>query len=327
MPNDVPSTAPGPLALQDGAGERFEWMQTFVRIVDAGNLSAAAVQLGTTQPTVSRRLQALERALGVRLLLRSSHAMRLTPDGERCHARAKELLANWAAFESEVRGGGDEPAGTLRVIAPHAFGQERLVGPLAMYLRRFPKVQIEWLLHDDRAIGDFISQGIDCAIQVGEVTDASLVAIRLAEVPRIVVASPDLLGGGAAPVHGQDLAQLPWVALRTYYQHEVELTHTLSGDVVRLPIAPQLSTDSLYALRSAALAGLGVALGSAWVFADDLAAGRLVHLAPQWRAAPLPVSLAYPYARFYPARLREFVDVMKRHAPAAVSTPSDEAAP
>ena len=78
-------------------------METFVRIVEAGNLSAAAAQMRTTQPTISRRLQALERSLGVRLLQRSTHTMRLTVDGERCFKRAKELLASWASFEADVR--------------------------------------------------------------------------------------------------------------------------------------------------------------------------------------------------------------------------------
>jgi DNA-binding transcriptional LysR family regulator len=301
------------------AGDRIELMQTFVRIVEAGNLSAAAAQLGTTQPTVSRRLQALERSMGLRLLQRSTHSMRLTLDGERCYARAKDLLMSWAAFESDLRGAGEEPAGMLRVVAPHAFGQERLIGPLSMYLKRFPRVNVEWLLHDDRAIQDFIALGIDCAIQVGDVTDSALVAIKLAEVPRIVVAAPEVLVGLDAPEHAGDLARLPWVALQTYYRHEVALHHVDTGEVQRVAIAPRLRTDSLYALRSAMLQGLGVGIGSAWVLADDLAAGRLVQLVPRWQAAPLPVSLVYPYARFYPARLRQFVEVMKAHAPLAIS--------
>ena len=308
----------GPLVLQTGAGERLEWMQTFVRIVDAGSLSAAAQQLGTTQPTVSRRLQALEQAMGLRLLQRSTHSMRLTPDGERCYARAKELLGSWAAFESEMRGGNEAPSGHLRIVAPHAFGQERLIPPLAQYLRRYPQVKVDWLLHDDRAVGDFIAQGIDCAIQVGAVSDASLVSMRLAQVPRIVVAAPALVSEVERPTHPHDLARLPWLALSTYYQYELTLTQTATGDSLSLPISPQFSTDSLYALRSAALQGLGVALGSAWVFADDLACGRLVHLAPDWQASALPVNLVYPYARFYPARLRHFVQVMKTLAPAAI---------
>jgi len=294
-------------------------MQTFIRIVESGNLSAAAIQMGTTQPTVSRRLQTLERSLGVRLLNRSTHSMRLTADGERCYERAKELLAAWAAFESDLRGVDEEPEGVLRVVAPHAFGQERLIKPLADYLKRYPRMTVEWLLHDDSAIQDFIAAGIDCAIQVGEVADSALVAIRLAEVPRIVVAAPSVLDGIALPQRAADLAGLPWLALRTYYRNEVQLRNVVTGKVQSIGIAPRMSTDSLYALRNAALQGLGVAIGSAWLLAEDLAAGRLIHLAPQWQADPLPVTLVYPYARFYPVRLRRFVEIMRAAAPAVVT--------
>ncbi|MEP6720172.1 MAG: LysR family transcriptional regulator [Variovorax sp.] len=293
--------------------DRLELMQTFVRIVEAGSLSAAAAQLGATQPTVSRRLQALERSLGVRLLQRSTRHMKLTEDGERCFERAKELLAGWQAFEADLRGVGAAAEGTLRVVAPHAFGQQQLVVPLADYLRHNPGVSVEWLLHDQQA--DFIAQAIDCAIQVGEVDDAGLVALKLWDVPRIVVASPALLEGRPPPAHPGDLATLPWLALRTYYRTEVTLSRAESGETARIAIRPRMSTDSLYALRSAALLGLGACIASTWAVADDIAAGRLVQLAPQWCADPLPAWLLYPYARFYPAKLRRFVETMRQATP------------
>ncbi len=297
------------------SADRFELMETFVRIVDAGSLSAAAAQLGTTQPTVSRRLQALERSLGVRLLRRSTHSMTLTEDGQRCLERARELLANWHAFEADLRGAGDEPEGTLRVIAPHAFGQQQLVAPLAEYLARYPRVNVEWLLHDRRP--DFVTEGIDCAIQVGDIDDPSVVAIRLAEVPRIVVAAPALAKALPAAQAPDDLARLPWLAMRPYYRTEVLLTAEGSGEQARFAIAPRMSTDSLYALRTAAVMGVGAAIASAWLVDEDIVQGRLVHLAPQWRASPLPVWLVYPQARFHPARLRRFLDVIRASAVAA----------
>ncbi len=300
-----PQSPPSAAASSD----RIDLMQTFVHIVEAGSLSAAAVQMGATQPTVSRRLQALERLLGVRLLSRSTHGMKLTEDGAHCFDRAKELLANWHAFEADLRGVGDEPEGTLRVIAPHAFGQQLLVGPLADYLRRYPQVSVEWLLHDRRP--DFIAEGIDCAIQVGDVIDPGVVAIKLSEVPRIVVAAPSVLAGIPMPRHASELATLPWLALRTFYRTEIQLAHSPSGEVCRVPMRPRMSTDSLYALRSAAVLGLGVAVGSTWLLADDLAQGRLVQLVPDWHASPLPVHLVYPHARFYPAKLRRFIETIK----------------
>src|SRR5690606_3162097 len=124
-----------------------------------------------------------------------------------CYAHAKELLDSWKAMEADLRGIQDEPEGNLRILVPHAFGQDQLLAPLAEYLKRYPKVAVEWLLHDRRP--DFIAEGIDCAIQVGEVDNLSLVAIRLFEVPRVVVAAPSLVEGKPA-TSIEDLHQLPW---------------------------------------------------------------------------------------------------------------------
>ena len=290
-------------------------VETFVRIVDAGSLSAAARLMETTQPTISRRLKTLEKSLGVRLLQRSTHAMTLTDDGMRCYARARELIAGWQAFESEIRGASDEPVGMLRVIAPHAFGQQQLVAPLADYLVRYPKMKVEWTLHDRTP--DFIAEGIDCAIRVGTLTDPSVVAIPLGAVPRIVVGAPGILDGGAIPTHPDQLARLPWLAASNFYRDEIVLTHAGTGETVRMPIQPRLYTDNLYALRNAAILGVGAAVASSWAVREELDAGRLVQLAPEWEASALPIHLIYPPARFYPARLRRFIDIMRVAVPQA----------
>lgn len=300
------------LAAPTGS-DRMLLIETFVRIVEAGSLSAAAAQLGATQPTVSRRLQQLERSLAVRLLQRSTHAIGLTEDGQRCYERAKELLASWQSFESEVRGAGEALAGTLRVVAPHAFGQNQFMDALAQYLRQYPRMHVEWLLHD--RLPDFIAENIDCAIKVGPVEDPSVVAVKLGEVPRSVMAAPSLLGGGPVPAHPSELAGLPWLALRTFYRDQVSLTHVDTGEVASFEIQPRLSTDGLYALRKAALLGLGVGIASAWALREELATGQLVQLAPQWRAAPLPVYLVYAPSRLQPARLRRFIETMREHLP------------
>ena len=298
--------------------DRIELMRTFVRIVDAGSLSAAAEQLGTTQPTVSRRLQALERSLGMRLLRRSTHAMQLTEDGERCYAHAQELVARWSEMSADLSGAREAPRGVLRVVVPHAFGQQQLVEPLTEYLRRYPDVQVDWLLHDRAP--DFVADNIDCAIRVGNVEDPSVVAVLFAEVPRIVVAAPDCPGAADAVASIDALAAMPWLALRTFYRDELVLSHRAHGEQRRLRFRPRVSTDSLYAVRSAALLGLGAALVSAWIVQDDLANGSLLHLAPDWQASPLPVYLVYPPGRFQPARLTRFLELMRESIPSVAGT-------
>ncbi|WNN49959.1 LysR family transcriptional regulator [Siccibacter colletis] len=293
--------------------DRLELMMTFARIVESGSLSAAAGLLGTTQATVSRRLQTLETLLGAKLLLRSTHAMKLTDDGERCYHHSQILLAGWQSMEDELKHADEEPVGILRVRAPHAFGQEQLLVPLTQFLLEHSKLSVEWMLNDKSV--DFLAENIDCAIQVGVESDPANVAVLLAEVPRIVIASPELLARSPAVKEINDLARLPWVALNTFYRHEVTLTHADTGEAVQVPMSPRLSSDSLYAIKGAALAGLGAAVVSAWVVQEELAQGRLVNLLPAWQAAMLPVRLVYPHARYQPARLCRFLALMREVMP------------
>lgn len=293
--------------------DRVELMRTFVRIVEAGSLSAAARQLNTTQATISRRLQSLEAMLGVKLVLRTTHAMKLTDDGERGYQHAKHIIDAWLALEDGLNVTEDEPVGTLRVRAPHAFGQQQLLTPLLSFLARYPNLSVEWMLNDKTV--DFLSDNIDCAIRVGAEVDPATVSVLLAEVPRSVVASPVLLAQFATIAVPEQLSSLPWIAVNTFYQHNVSLSHQHSREPVTFPITPRLSTDSIYVARNAALAGLGVVVVSSWTVTEDIAQGRLVELVSDWQAAPLPVHLVYPWARYYPTRLRKFLELMKKVMP------------
>lgn len=293
--------------------DRIELMRTFIRIVEAGSLSSAARQLETTQATVSRRLQSLESMLGSRLILRTTHAMKLTDDGERCYQHARQVVDAWLALEDEMSIADDRPVGVLRVRAPHAFGQQQLLGPLVSFLQRYPQLAVEWMLNDKTV--DFLSDNIDCAIRVGAEVDPATVSVLLAEVPRSLVVAPELLSRYPALAIPQDLSRLPWVAISTFYQHEVELQHQEDCRELSFGIVPCLSTDSVYVARNTALAGLGAAIVSSWAVTEDIAAGRLIEPFPQWRASPLPVHLVYPWARYYPTRLRKFLDLMREVMP------------
>ncbi|MDT9001536.1 LysR family transcriptional regulator [Paucibacter sp. APW11] len=290
------------------SGDRLGLLQTFVRIVEAGSLSAAASQLGTTQPTVSRRLRALEHSLGQQLAQRSTHAWRLTEAGRQCYERAKLLLEDWSAMQAQLRGAQDEPEGLLRVMVPHALGQLQLMGPLLALLRCAPALSVEWLLNDQAP--NFSSHDLDCAIRVGAVTDPSVVALQLGQVPRILVAAPELLADRTPPSHPAALADWPWLALGSYYRHELQL-HDPEGRTCKLALRPRLITDSLFALRHAAVEGLGVCAMSAWMAQPHLADGSLQCLLPGWQAESLPVHLLYPYQRYQTAKLRHFISAMR----------------
>lgn len=292
-------------------GDRLDLLRTFLRIVDSGSLSAAAMQLGTTQPTVSRRLQSLERQLGLRLLQRSTHGLLLTEDGQRCQRHAQRVVDEWEALQAELHGQTQRLSGRLRVMVPHAFGQAQLLPTMLDFLAQHPQLSLEWILEDRRP--DFIAEGIDCAVRVGAVDEPRVVALPLAEVPRIVVAAPSLADAGSITTPEQAQA-LPWISLVTYYRERL-LLHDAQGRAHTLSITPRLLSDNLFVVQQAARAGLGAAVVSAWLVAEDLAEGRLVQLLADWQAPPLPVHLVFPAARQQPLRLRAFIDAMKTTLP------------
>lgn len=292
--------------------DKIELMRTFIRIVESGSLSSAATQLGTTQPTISRRLRTLEDYVGGKLFNRTTHHLKLTELGDKYYSGAIELLADWDSFEAGVMGAVSEPSGKLRVIVPHAFGQDTLIKPLSEFMTLHPMINVEWLLHDDRSILDFVTNNIDCAIQVGDKIDDNMVAIRIADIPRVAVSKPGLIKNLDKVNQSPELLiHQPWLALQTFYRYQVDLQHTISGESNILPIVPRFYTDSLYALRSAAISGLGIGICSEWMISDDIKNGKLINVLPNWRAAPLPVYIIYPYAKFYPAKLTAFVEFMR----------------
>jgi DNA-binding transcriptional LysR family regulator len=298
-----------------GGQDRIALLQTFVRVAQARSFSAAAQQLGLTQPTVSRRVQVLEAQLGVRLVQRSTRGLRLTEEGARCLALADGLVDRWQQLEEALGLGEALPGGRLRIRVPHAFGQAALVDVLAGFLEAHPGVTAEWMLDD--TLPDFSREDVDCAILVGAVSHPNLVAQVLGQVARIVVAAPTLIErlGGELGAEPQAWATAPWLSLNTFYTDEVLLHRRSDGVEQRLQIQPRMGTNSLFALGRAARQGLGLAVMSRWTVLEDLAAGRLQQVLPQWEATPLPVSIVYPSRRLQPARLRAFVALMREALP------------
>ena len=288
--------------------DRILLLTTWVRIVEAGSLSAAAKQLKTTQPTVSRRLQSLEQMFKCKLMLRTTHQLKLTDEGDTCYQYAKQLLEQWSILEDTVGSDTTLIKGRLRVRAPHAFGQQQLIKPLMEYLTIYPEMRIDWLLNDTSP--DFLADNIDCAIHVGAITNPNVVAKLIGYVPRIIVAAPEVIKKHGDIKNISELQQWPWIAVSTFYNHELILKNTLSNELSVLGIDPILSTDNLYSALECIKGGLGIGAISSWLVKPYLLTGQLVHMAEHWQADPLPVYFVYPYSNYYSKRLRLFMEIM-----------------
>lgn len=289
--------------------DRLELMKTFIRIVDSKNLSAAALALNTTQPTVSRRLSALEKNLGIKLIQRTTHQMQLTEEGRRFYLHAKDIIERWTQVEAEMTGAKISPQGLLRVQVPQALGIGKFNHILADYLNSFEEVNIEWLLSD--RMPDFLSENLDCAIKVGNVDDPNLVAIKILELPRVIVGSRGLVSHPKKYTHPEDLKDFNWLSFNIHYQNNISLFHTKTRQKCNLDISPRFSTDNLFSIREAVSMGLGIGVLSKWVIEKDLKDGVLVQLCKDWEAPKLPVYLIYPQSQQRPAKLQKFIDLIK----------------
>lgn len=287
--------------------EDLRLLRAFLCIAECGSISAAARVLNTTQPTLSRQLRQLEKAAGVALLQRDTHTMSLTAAGERLTNDARELISLAEASSQRLREERETVRGHLRVVSVLDLGQFVVSGLLAKFRQLHPYITAE--LHLINRPSKFIEEGFDCGVLVGRVTDSSVTARKVAEIRRLLVASPALLETHGVPHQLADLKQLPWMGVlqpHFYSRDRVSLIRNREHRVVKLP--PVLLLDSVTALREAAIAGAGMTLQPEWLIGDALANGQLVQVLPEWKIPPVDVHVAFPAGRFLPGRLRAFVD-------------------
>lgn len=286
----------------------FKELNAFSLVARKGSLSAAARCEGVTPAIISRRIDALEDRLGVRLLTRSTRALTLTYEGEMFLKDCMRILNDLANAEAAVAQGSVRVRGHLKITAPAAFGR-RHVAPLLMdFLRDHPDLTASLEL-TDRLI-DLMDEGIDCAVRIGELVDSSMVAARLGEVRRVVVGSPSYLQRYGVPHSVEELSAHRCLTLATQagwvFRDPRRPALTI---LVKVP-SPLVSNDGAV-LRAGALAGMGLAWRSHWEVAADLRTGRLVAVLEQWAAPPIGIHALYPQRAHLPPRLRLFIDLMK----------------
>lgn len=287
-------------------------INTFVQIVSAGSFSRAAQQLNTSQPTVSRQLRMLEEHLGIKLLNRNTRGISLSEAGRRYYDYSRIMSEDLDRFESELRGETDLPCGLLRVVVPSGFGQARLIEVAAQYLQANPAIRLEWKISD--APARFVDDAIDCAIQVDTIRDELVIARKLGEVKKIIVAAPAFLSRHGHIRKPEDMSKLPWVTLPNDHCGLIQLRDQW-GNPRKLDISPSFMADSVPVARQAALQKIGAALISSCAVAEDIAAGTLTHVLPDWSGLPVAIYLTYPKSQHYPLKFRKFVDLIKSLSP------------
>jgi DNA-binding transcriptional LysR family regulator len=285
--------------------DKLRAMATFVRIVEAGSLTGAAERMATSLTSVVRSLAALERALGVRLLNRSTRRLALTDEGREYFERCRRLLAEVEEAEAALTARQLSPAGRLAITAPVMFGRLH-VGPVVSdFLAVYPALRVELLLLD--RVVDLLEEGIDLAVRIGELPDSSLVALPLGSTRRIVCASPAYLAGHGSPRSPAELAGHRCIRF-TGLSPGQEWEFAGEGPPQRVAVADILATNHIDAALDACVKGLGCGRFLAYQARELIAAGALVRILPGFEPPPVPVSLVYPHSRLLSSRVRAFIE-------------------
>lgn len=280
-------------------------MRTYLRAVETGSFTAVAAEQGQSQPTVSRQIAALEEYLGVRLLQRTTRALALTDEGRQFYDQARALLDAAEAAKAALQPGA-EISGTLRIAAPLAFARLHLMPRMKRFLEEHPALKTDWVL-GDRPI-DLVEEGVDLAIRIGIITDASLIARRIGEMRRITVATPDYWAKNGRPLHPDDLKQqdcIVYTGLATVDEWHFSAP---DGQHIVVKVGGRVRVSASEGMRSAVLEGLGVAVVPTWLFTDEVERGLLAPVLTQYEPAPLPIQAVTPSRRLVPPRVRAFVN-------------------
>lgn len=285
--------------------DKFRAMATFVRIVESGSLTGAAERLDTSLTSVVRALSSLEKALGVRLLNRTTRRIALTDEGREYFERCRHLLAEVEEAEAALSARKVTPAGKLTVTAPVMFGRLHVGPVVAGFLNAYPEMRAE-LLFVDRIV-DLLEEGMDVAVRIGFLPDSSLVAVPVGATRIVVCASPDYLARHDAPRRPADLAAHRCISV-TSLASGTDWEFLSDGKAVQVSIAPVLTINQIDFALDACAAGLGCGRFLAYQVDSLLAAGKLVRVLPDHEPEPIPVSLAYPHSRLLSPRIRAFVD-------------------
>lgn len=289
-------------------------MVNFAAIVREGSLAAASRKLGVPSSTLSRRLSALEKRVGVRLLERTTRALRLTEAGEAYYERCARIATEAAEADALVRSHGRTPRGLLRISAPPALGTLFLGPPVTEYLQRYPAVRVEVVL-GDRMV-DLRKEAFDVALRVGDLpSDGSYVIRRLGRVTTVLCASPAYLAAQGTPRTVAELDKHSLIGLNPGRPGVGWRFLDAGGHPMIRPVEPRVRVNSTLLAHALCRAGSGLALLPRLVAAEALEAGSLVAIELGAPPAPSDVLLVLQPASVATPKVRAFVELLRQAVP------------
>lgn len=287
--------------------DRLASMEVFVRVVEAGSLTAAGISLGLSSQMVGKHLRFLEERTGARLLHRTTRRQSLTEIGSAYYERCKLVLAEAEAADAVAQNLRATPRGKLRINAPLSFGAHSLTPALIRYMQRYPEVSVDLSLTD--RVVDLAEEGYDAVIRISPLKDSGLIARALKPYQLIACASPAYLAQRGTPQVPADLASHECLGFAYWAAPPLfDWEFTGPSGTERVSVRSQFLVNNGQALRQAALSGFGITLQAEDMLREDLASGRLVQVLPSYAAPTRPMHIVFMPDRRPTPKLRSFVD-------------------
>jgi DNA-binding transcriptional LysR family regulator len=289
--------------------DRFQTIESFVRVAHAGSFTKAARQLGLSRALISRRIIELEARLGVRLLNRSTRSVSLTAEGRAYLTRCKQVLDDMEAAEREIARGVQTPLGGIRVLAPKSFGVTCLSDAIIAFSKTHRQIRVSLSLGDfSFRPADLVEEGFDLAVRIADIRDSTVLARRITTLKSLLCASPDFIARDGSPT---SVAELPhYSCLAHLGSDEHDRVWTFAGQRgASIRVDGSFDSNSALALRKAALAGLGIALLPEEYISADLASGALMRILPQCEVRR-PVTALYARSPHIPQKVRLLVSFL-----------------
>ncbi len=275
----------------------------FIKVVQLTSFSQAARSLGIPNSTVSSKVSSLEKRLGMTLIQRTTRKLHVTPAGQNFYQRCLSGLEEIRAAELEISSIQGEPKGILRITAPADLGRSLLPDTISRFTREYPKVCVEAILTDRRV--DLLSEGVDLAIRAGVLKDSTLIARKLGTSYFVPVASPKYIKQHGQPRHPRELKEHLVIAFPPLGTDEWKLFSKKGG--ISVTINPRVIINDLDGTYGMVLKGDGIALIPAYMCYEDIKAGKLVRILPEWKTSVSPVHFVYPGQRFVSPKLQAFM--------------------
>jgi DNA-binding transcriptional LysR family regulator len=288
--------------------DKFEDLQAFVAVVEAGSFTAAAERLNSAKSAVSRRVSALEERLGVQLLRRTTRVLNLTETGQSFYDHSARILADLDEAEAAVQHEHGELRGTLRVALPLSFGVRHMCKPIATYTKQHPKLHFDLDLNDRRI--DLLEEGMDLALRIGHLKDSSLIARRLFDVRTVVSASPHYIKSHGAPSAPEELADHDCLVYSNLADPDKWQWKDADGKEHVIKVNTVLRASSGDFLANAAAHGLGVVIQPTFLAAEAVRRGNLVPVLTDYEWPVSPAYAVYPPTRHLSYRVRAFIDFL-----------------